>query len=73
MSAFSRSRRARGTASRRTTRRFCWFYDHDATPSMPEGPVAVNVFARLYDADPFFAVCRRMRLEGAKRLEIARA
>jgi hypothetical protein len=51
----------------------CWFYDLDATPSMPEGPVAVNVFARLYDADAFFAICRRMRLEGAKRLEIARA
>jgi hypothetical protein len=51
----------------------CWFYDHDAMPSMPEGPIAVNVFARPHDADPFFAVCRRMRLEGAKRLEIARA
>ena len=51
----------------------CWFYDLDATPSMPEGPIAVNVFARLYDADSFFAVCRRMRLEGAKRLEITGA
>jgi hypothetical protein len=51
----------------------CWFYDLDATPSMPEGPIAVNVFARLYDADDFFAVCRSMRLEGAKRLEIAPA
>ena len=51
----------------------CWFYDLDATPSMPEGPIAVNVFARLHDADAFFAVCRRMRLEGAKRVEIARA
>jgi Protein of unknown function (DUF3830) len=51
----------------------CWFYDLDATPSMPEGPIAVNVFARLYDADAFFAVCRRMRLEGAKRVEITRA
>jgi hypothetical protein len=50
----------------------CWFYDLDATPSMPEGPIAVNVFARLYDADGFFAICRRMRLEGAKRVEIAR-
>jgi Protein of unknown function (DUF3830) len=49
----------------------CWFYDLDATPSMPEGPIAVNVFARLDDADAFFAVCRRMRLEGAKRIEIA--
>jgi uncharacterized protein DUF3830 len=51
----------------------CWFYDLDATPSMPEGPIAVNVFARLYDADGFFAVCRRMRLEGAKTVEITRA
>jgi len=51
----------------------CWFYDLDATPSMPEGPVAVNVFARLYDADDLFAVCRRMRLEGAKTVEVARA
>ena len=50
----------------------CWFYDLDATPSMPEGPIAVNVFAQLYDADAFYAVCRRMRLEGAKRVEIAR-
>jgi hypothetical protein len=33
----------------------------------------IFVFARLYDADTFFAVCRRMRREGAKRLEIARA
>jgi hypothetical protein len=49
----------------------CWFYDLDATPSMPEGPIAVNVFARLADTDAFFAVCRRMRLEGAKRIEIA--
>jgi Protein of unknown function (DUF3830) len=45
----------------------------DAVPSMPEGPIAVNVFARVYDADAFFAVCRRMRLEGAKRVEITRA
>ena len=49
----------------------CWFYDLDATPSMPEGPIAVNVFARLGDAASFFAVCRRMRLEGAKRIEVA--
>jgi len=51
----------------------CWFYDLDATPSMPEGPIAVNVFARLHHVDAFFAVCRRMRMEGAKRLEIIRA
>ena len=51
----------------------CWFYDLDATPSMPEGPIAVNIFAQLHDADAFFAVCRRMRVEGAKKLEIIRA
>jgi hypothetical protein len=51
----------------------CWFYDLDARPSMPEGPIAVNIFARLHDAEAFFAVCRRMRLEGAKRLEITSA
>jgi hypothetical protein len=50
----------------------CWFHDLDATPSMPEGPIAVNVFARLHDADDFITVCRRMRLEGAKNLEITR-
>ncbi len=50
----------------------CWFYDLDATPSMPEGPIAVNVFARLHDADDFIAACRRMRLEGAKKFEITR-
>jgi hypothetical protein len=48
----------------------CWFYDRDATPSMAEGPIDVNVFARFVDAAAFFAVCRRMRLEGAKRIEI---
>jgi Protein of unknown function (DUF3830) len=51
----------------------CWFYDLDATPSMPEGPIAVNVFARLHDADAFFGVCRQMRMEGVKGLEIIRA
>src|SRR5919108_4863242 len=46
----------------------CWFYDLDATPSMPEGPIAVNVFARLDDAEPFLAVCRRMRVGGGERV-----
>ena len=50
----------------------CWFYDLDATPSMAEGPIEVNVFARFDDPDAFFAVCRRMRLEGAKRIDLAR-
>lgn len=45
----------------------CWFYDHDARPSMWEGPVAVNVFARIVEpAEAFYAVCRRIRREGVK-------
>lgn len=50
----------------------CWFYDRDAVPSMFEGPTPVNVFARLENADGFFELCRRMRLEGAKAFEIQR-
>jgi hypothetical protein len=33
----------------------------------------VNIFARLHDADAFYSLCRRMRLEGAKGLEIVGA
>lgn len=49
----------------------CWFYDRDATPSMPDGPVAVNVFGRFEEGwDDFAAVCRSMRTEGAKRVTV---
>ena len=49
----------------------CWFYDRDAVPSMPDGPVAVNVFARIVEGfDAFAAVCRRTRREGAKQIEV---
>ena len=48
-----------------------WFYDRDARPSMPDGPVAVNLFARFEQG---FAevreLCYRMRLEGARPLEV---
>lgn len=50
----------------------CWFYDADARPSMWEGPVPVSIFARLDDAEAFFAVCRKMRVEGAKNVRISR-
>jgi hypothetical protein len=51
----------------------CWFYDRDAVPSMPGGPVQVNLFARIVgDPGPFFAVCRRMRLEGQKDVRVFR-
>jgi hypothetical protein len=50
----------------------CWFYDRDAVPSMPGGPIQVNLFARLVgDLAAFFAVCRRMRLEGAKPFSVS--
>lgn len=51
----------------------CWFYDEDATPSMPEGPVPVSVFGRFVgDTDAFYAASRRMRREGVKGLTIER-
>lgn len=51
----------------------CWFYDRDAIPSMPEGPVPVSRFARLREgSDEFYAVCRRMRKEGIKPLRVER-
>jgi Protein of unknown function (DUF3830) len=50
----------------------CWFYDVDSRPSMWEGPTPVSVFAHLGDAERFFAVCRRMRTEGAKTVRITR-
>jgi hypothetical protein len=51
----------------------CWFYHWDARPSMWEGPAPVSIFARILgDADPFYAVCRRMRREGVKPLSIER-
>lgn len=48
----------------------CWFYDSDARPSMFSGPFPVSVFARFEDAEEFFAVSRRMRLEGAKQIAV---
>jgi hypothetical protein len=49
----------------------CWFYDHDARPSMWEGPALVNVFARIVEpADAFYAMCRRIRREGVKPLTV---
>jgi hypothetical protein len=51
----------------------CWFYDQDSRPSMAEGPVPVNIFARIREGgDAFYAVCRRMRREGVKPLVIER-
>ena len=48
-----------------------WFYDRDAVPSMPDGPVPINIIGRFVENfDAFAAVCRRMRREGVKRVEV---
>jgi hypothetical protein len=45
----------------------CWFYDRDGRPSMPDGPVAVNLIGRFTEGwEAFAAVCRAMRREGVK-------
>jgi hypothetical protein len=51
----------------------CWFYDRDSRPSMPEGPVQVNIFARIIgDTSAFYALCYRIRREGAKTFRVER-
>lgn len=48
-----------------------WFYGPDARPSMPDGPVAVNLFARFVEGFEAVAdLCYRMRLEGARPLRV---
>ncbi len=47
------------------------FYDRDAVPSMPNGPVPMNIFGRITENfDDFAAVCRQMRRTGVKPLTI---
>jgi Protein of unknown function (DUF3830) len=51
-----------------------FFYDRGAKPSMPAGPVAMNVFARIAENfEGFRGVCGRMQKEGAKLLRVERA
>ena len=51
----------------------CWFYDRDSRPNMPDGPVSVNIFARIVgDPAAFYSVCYRIRREGAKRFKVER-
>jgi hypothetical protein len=50
----------------------CWFYDRDARPSMFEGPVRVNVFARIAgDMKAFAKACADTRLSGVKTIRIS--
>jgi hypothetical protein len=53
---------------------FCFFYDRGARPSMLDGPVKVNLFARFVSGqDALHRLCYRMRKEGQKRFTIRRA
>jgi hypothetical protein len=52
----------------------CFFYDRGARPSMLEGPVKVNLFARFVtNQEALRRLCYRMRTEGQKRFTIRRA
>jgi hypothetical protein len=49
----------------------CFFYDRGARPSMMEGPVRVNLFARFVSGqEALYRLCYRMRQEGQKRFTI---
>jgi len=50
----------------------CWFYDKDSTPTMAEGPVRVNVFARIEgDATAFYRASADTRITGVKNVRIS--
>lgn len=49
----------------------CWFYDRDSRPSMAEGPVLVNIFARIEgDAAEFYKASAETRITGEKKVII---
>lgn len=51
-----------------------FFYGRGARPSMPTGPVAMNLFARIVDnLEGFAEVCRRIHREGVETLRVERA
>ncbi|HXV65026.1 MAG TPA: DUF3830 family protein [Vicinamibacteria bacterium] len=48
-------------------------YGRGARPSMPTGPVTVNIFGRITgNLEEFARMCARMKREGAKRFRIER-
>jgi hypothetical protein len=49
----------------------CWFYDRDSRPSMAEGPVLVNIFARIEgDATAFYRASADTRITGIRKVII---
>lgn len=50
-----------------------FFYGRGARPSMPTGPVAMNLFGNIVEnLEGFAQVCDRIRFEGVKQLRIER-
>jgi len=50
----------------------CWFYDKDSTPTMAEGPVRVNIFAKIEgDATEFYKASANTRITGVKNVRIS--
>jgi hypothetical protein len=50
-----------------------FFYGRGARPSMPDGPVAMNLFAWIVEnLEGFSEICGRMRREGIKVLRVER-
>jgi len=50
----------------------CWFYDKDSTPTMAEGPVRVNVFARIEgDSEAFYKASADTRITGVRNVRIS--
>jgi hypothetical protein len=48
-----------------------WFYDRDATPSMPDGPVRMNIIGTFVEGfEEFARICRAMRRSGVKPVRI---
>lgn len=53
------------------TAELAFFYDRGARPSMIDGPVPVNLFARITEnLEGFAAACRSIRREGVKRFRV---
>ncbi len=49
-----------------------WFYDKDATPTMAEGPVVGNIFAKIEgDATEFYKASANTRITGVKTVRIS--
>ncbi|VAW12410.1 hypothetical protein MNBD_BACTEROID01-226 [hydrothermal vent metagenome] len=50
----------------------CWFYDKDGCPTMAEGPVRTNIFAKIEgDAQEFYKASANTRITGVKNVRIS--